>query len=66
MTEIDPRAEEIRLNENVAPLEQNIDLGKPTAPYGIDLTAAAGLEVRTRSQWDYVGTASRSSASSGS
>jgi peptide/nickel transport system permease protein len=56
MTEIEPfppEANELRLNENVAPPEQNVDLGRPTAPYGIDATIAAGLEVRTRSQWDY-------------
>src|ERR1700712_3010408 len=54
MTEIDPRTEEIRLDDNVAPLEQNVDLSTPPAPYGIDVMAASGLELRTRSQWDYV------------
>src|SRR5581483_5957114 len=37
----------------VAPPEQNVDLSTPPAPYGIDATVAAGLEVQARSQWDY-------------
>jgi peptide/nickel transport system permease protein len=56
MTEIEPLKpvdDEIKLNENVAPPEQNVDLMKPTAPYGIDATVAAGHELETRSQWDY-------------
>ena len=48
MTEIDPRAEEIRINENVAPPEQNVDLSKTPAPYGIDVMVAAGLELLDR------------------
>jgi ABC-type dipeptide/oligopeptide/nickel transport system permease subunit len=53
MTEIGPKPGELRLNENVAPPEQNVDLSKPPAPYGVDVTVAAGLELRTRTQWDY-------------
>jgi peptide/nickel transport system permease protein len=56
MTEIEPLKpvdDEIKLNENVAPPEQNVDLMTPTAPYGIDAAVAAGLEIETRSQWDY-------------
>src|SRR5690242_12411540 len=56
MTEIEPiksGATDVRVDDNVAPPEQNVDLMKPTAPYGIDATVAAGLEVETRSQWDY-------------
>jgi peptide/nickel transport system permease protein len=53
MTDIEPKDGEIKLEEFVAPPEQNVDLATPPAPYGIDATVAAGLEVQTRSQWDY-------------
>src|SRR5436190_1598994 len=53
MTEIEPSAKPIQLNENVAPVEQPIQPGMMPAPYGIDATVAAGLEIRSRSQWDY-------------
>jgi peptide/nickel transport system permease protein len=53
MTEIEPREGEIRLHEYVAPPEQNVDLSTPPAPHGVDATVAAGLEIATRSQWDY-------------
>lgn len=53
MTEIEPKSGERRASENVAPLEQNVDLSTPPAPYGIDATVAAGLDVQTRTQWDY-------------
>ena len=53
MTEIDRKTTELQINDDVAPPEQNVDLSTPPAPYGIDATVAAGLEVRTRSQWDY-------------
>jgi ABC-type dipeptide/oligopeptide/nickel transport system permease subunit len=53
MTEIEPKPGELRLNDNVAPPEQNVDLSTPPAPYGVDDTVAAGLELRTRTQWDY-------------
>jgi len=56
MTEIEPlkpEARDVHVTDDVAPPEQNVDLMKPTAPYGIDATVAAGLELETRSQWDY-------------
>lgn len=55
MTELEPREHggELRMNDNVAPPEQNVDLSKPPAPYGIEATIAEGLEIQTRSQWDY-------------
>jgi ABC-type dipeptide/oligopeptide/nickel transport system permease subunit len=54
MTEIEPSAKPIRLDEHVAPAEQTIEPGLLQAPYGIDATVAAGLEIRSRTQWDYV------------
>jgi ABC-type dipeptide/oligopeptide/nickel transport system permease subunit len=51
MTEIEPKP--VVLNENVAPPEQAVEPGLIPAPYGIDATVAAGLEVKSRSQWDY-------------
>jgi ABC-type dipeptide/oligopeptide/nickel transport system permease subunit len=53
MTEIEPGTGERRASDNVAPLEQNVDVAKPPAPYGIDATVAAGLDIQTRTQWDY-------------
>jgi peptide/nickel transport system permease protein len=53
MTEIEPSPKPLKLNENVAPVEQPIQPGMMPAPYGIDATVAAGLEIRSRSQWDY-------------
>jgi peptide/nickel transport system permease protein len=53
MTEIEPGTGERRASDNVAPLEQNVDVATPPAPYGIDATVAAGLDIQTRTQWDY-------------
>jgi ABC-type dipeptide/oligopeptide/nickel transport system permease subunit len=52
MTELEPK-DGIKLEEFVAPPEQNVDVMTPPAPYGIDATVAAGLEIQARSQWDY-------------
>jgi ABC-type dipeptide/oligopeptide/nickel transport system permease subunit len=44
----------LRMTDDVAPPQQNVDLSTPIAPYAVDdATVAAGLEVQTRSQWDY-------------
>jgi peptide/nickel transport system permease protein len=56
MTEIEPikpAATDVRVTDDVAPPEQNVDVATPMAPYGVDAIVAAGLEVATRSQWDY-------------
>jgi ABC-type dipeptide/oligopeptide/nickel transport system permease subunit len=53
MTEIEPSDKPLQLNENVAPVEQPIQPGMVPAPYGIDATVAAGLEIKSRTQWDY-------------
>jgi peptide/nickel transport system permease protein len=43
----------VRVSDDVAPT-QNVDLATPQVPYAItDETVVAGLEVQTRSQWDY-------------
>src|SRR5438270_4614402 len=55
MTDLEPTAGGgVRVSDNVAPT-QNVDLATPQVPYEIadDSTVAAGLEVKTRSQWDY-------------
>jgi ABC-type dipeptide/oligopeptide/nickel transport system permease subunit len=53
MTEIDPKAHPITLSsDHVAPLEQTID-GEIVAPAGLEATFHEGLEIKTRSQWDY-------------
>jgi ABC-type dipeptide/oligopeptide/nickel transport system permease subunit len=43
----------VRVADHVAPAQQNVDLSTPMAPYEVDTTVEAGLEVQTRSQWDY-------------
>jgi ABC-type dipeptide/oligopeptide/nickel transport system permease subunit len=53
MTEIEPSPKPLQLNENVAPVEQPVQPGMIPAPYGIDAAVAAGLEIKSRSQWDY-------------
>jgi len=55
MTELEREADgTVRVSDNVAPT-QNPDLATPQVPYEIadDATVAAGLEIQTRSQWDY-------------
>ena len=55
MTELEREADgTVHVSDNVAPT-QNPDLSTPQVPYEIadDATVAAGLEVATRSQWDY-------------
>src|SRR4051794_28391422 len=55
MTEIEREADGgVRMTDDVAPPQQNVDLSTPLAPYAVDdATVGAGLEVATRSQWDY-------------
>jgi peptide/nickel transport system permease protein len=55
MTETEHEADGgVRVTDDVAPPQQNVDLSTPMAPYAVeDATVVAGLEVQTRSQWDY-------------
>jgi peptide/nickel transport system permease protein len=52
MTEIDPKAEQRRFADHVAPPEQTID-GEIPAPVGLEAAIVEGLDVKVRSQWSY-------------